>query len=97
MASPKIAIVTGANVGLGYAAVRALLQSDKPYHVLLGSRSVEKGSAAVENIQKECPGVENTVELLELDLGSDESIEKAFDQVKAKHGHIDILINNAGT
>ena len=96
MASRKIALVTGANNGIGYETVKALLQSKKPYHVFLGSRSVEKGKLAIENLNKEVPEATNTVELLEVDLTSDQSIESAFEKVKANPGHIDSLINNAG-
>ena len=94
--SSKIALVTGANSGIGYEAVKALLKSDKAYHVLLGSRSLEKGHAAIESLHKECPDVMNAAELLQIDLTSDDSIEKAFEKVKAKHGRLDVLINNAG-
>lgn len=97
MASLNIVLVTGANTGIGYETVKALLQADKPYHVLLGSRSLDKGHQAIEALREECPGTANTVEAVQLDLTSDDSIEKAFVQIKASPGHIDTLINNAGT
>jgi NAD(P)-dependent dehydrogenase (short-subunit alcohol dehydrogenase family) len=96
MVSPKVVLVTGGNNGIGYETVKAFLQSDKAYHVLLGSRSLEKAKLAIETLHKECPESTNTVEAVQLDLTSDESIEKAFEQVKASPGHIDALINNAG-
>ncbi|KAK9489832.1 hypothetical protein V1508DRAFT_426802 [Lipomyces doorenjongii] len=96
MASPKVVLVTGANTGIGYEAVKAFLRSDKAYHVLLGSRSLERAKLAIKNLHKECPESTNTVEVLQLDVTSDKSIEKAFEQVKASPGHIDALINNAG-
>ena len=96
MASPKIVLVTGGNNGIGYETVKALLQSEKAYHVLLGSRSPEKAKLAIETLHKECPESTNTVEAIQVDLTSDESIEKAFEQVKASPGHIDVLVNNAG-
>ena len=96
MTSPTIVLVTGGNNGIGYEIVKALLQSDKSYHILLGSRSLEKGERAIETLHKECPESTNTVEIVQVDLTSDESIEKAFEQVKANPGHIDVLINNAG-
>jgi len=96
MASPKIVLVTGGNNGIGYEAVKAFLQSPNPYHVLLGSRSLEKAALAIENLHKECSESTNTVEAVQLDLTSDESIEKAFEQVKAGSGYIDALVNNAG-
>ena len=96
MAPASIVLITGGNNGIGYEAVKALLQSDKTYHVLLGSRSLEKAKLAIETLHKECPESSSTVEAIQVDLTSDESIEKAFEQVKASQGHIDILINNAG-
>lgn len=96
MSTKKIVIVTGANKSLGYETVKALLESDQPYHVFLGSRSLERGQEAVAKLQKECAGVANTVEALQVDLESDESIEKAFETVKTSFGRIDALINNAG-
>ncbi len=96
MASPKVVLVTGGNNGIGYEIVKALLQSEKAYRLLLGSRSLEKAELAIETLHKECPGLTNTVEVVQVDLTSDESIEKAFEQVKASPGHIDVLINNAG-
>lgn len=96
MSSPKIVLVTGGNNGIGYETVKALFQSDKTYHVLLGSRSLEKAKLAIDTIHKECPESTSTVETVQVDLNSDESIEKAFEQIKASPGHIDTLINNAG-
>lgn len=96
MASSKVILITGGNNGIGYETVKALLQSDKVYHVLLGSRSLEKAKRAIEALHKECPESTSTVEAVQIDLTSDESIKKAFEQVKASPGHIDVLINNAG-
>lgn len=93
----KAVLVTGANNGIGYETVKALLQSDKPYRLLLGSRSPEKAKLAIESLHKECPESTSTLEAVQVDLTSDESIEKAFEQVKASPGYIDVLINNAGT
>lgn len=96
MAARKVVLVTGGNSGLGYETVKAFLQSNKPYHVFLGSRSLEKAKTSVETLRKECPESTNIVGPLQVDLTSDESIEKAYEQVKANPGHIDSLINNAG-
>jgi hypothetical protein len=97
MASRKIVLVTGGNNGIGYETVKALLESQKPYHVLMGSRSIEKAKTAIETLKAEVLETSNTVEILQVDLTSDESIEKAFEEVKGKHGYLDVLINNAGT
>lgn len=97
MASRKVVLVTGGNNGIGYETVKALLESEKPYHVLMGSRSLQRAESAIETLKTEVPETSNTVEILQLDLTSDESIEKAFEEVKGRHGYLDVLINNAGT
>lgn len=96
MSSRTIVLVTGANSGIGYEAVKAFLQSTKPYHILFGARSLEKAQIAIDDLKKEIPDSNNTIEILEVDLVSDESIEKAFETVKEKHGRVDSLVNNAG-
>lgn len=96
MSFKNIALVTGANKGIGYEIVKALLESDKPYHVFLGSRSLERGQEATATLQKECVDSPNTVEVIEVDISSDSSIAKAFEIVKTSVGRIDTLINNAG-
>ncbi|KAJ9496101.1 hypothetical protein H2202_008347 [Exophiala xenobiotica] len=96
MTSRLVAFVTGGNGGIGYEAVKALLQSSKPYHVLMGSRSLEKAKAAIETLKEDCPEASNTVEAVQLDLTSDQSIENAFKQVETNQGRLDVLINNAG-
>ena len=96
MAARKVVIVTGANSGIGYETVKTFLEAKKAYHIIMTSRSLEKGKAAFDSLSKECPDSKNTVELIELDLASDESIEKAFQQVSASQTHLDALVNNAG-
>ncbi len=96
MASLKVVLVTGGNNGIGFETVKALLQSNKAYHILMGSRSLDKAKRAIATLHKDCPETTNTVEAVQVDLTSDESIEAAFKQVKASPGRIDALINNAG-
>ncbi|KAK4244955.1 NAD(P)-binding protein [Corynascus novoguineensis] len=96
MASPTVALVTGGNNGLGYEIVKALLESERPYHILMGSRSVEKAQQAISKLREEVPKASDKIDVVQVDVTSDESIEKAFEQVKANIGHIDVLVNNAG-
>lgn len=97
MATSQVVLVTGANTGIGYETVKALLRSKKTYQVLLGSRTLEKANAAIEKLRKEHPDSTSTITPLQVDLSSDDSIEAAFQQVKNSPGRVDILINNAGT
>ncbi|TGJ86239.1 hypothetical protein E0Z10_g2554 [Xylaria hypoxylon] len=96
MLNKRVVLVTGASNGIGYETVKAFLQSSNRYHVYLGSRSLEKGKIAREKVQAECPSTTSAVEVLQLDLYSDESIDKAFEVVKNDQGRLDVHINNAG-
>ncbi|KAJ5378114.1 uncharacterized protein N7496_005523 [Penicillium cataractarum] len=96
MASPKIVLITGGNSGIGYEAVKAFFESQNAYRVFMTSRSLEKGQEAIDKLREGCPTATNTVELLQLDLASDESIDQAFRRVKSEAGYIDALVNNAG-
>jgi NAD(P)-dependent dehydrogenase (short-subunit alcohol dehydrogenase family) len=96
MATRTIAFVTGGNNGIGYEAVKALLQSSKTYHVFMGSRSLDRAATAIQKLKEECPETKNTVEAVQLDLTSDSSIEAAFNKISSSTGHLDALVNNAG-
>lgn len=92
----QIVLITGANTGIGWEAVKALLQSDRKYLVLMGSRSLEKAADAIKKVQQEVPGSASTVEPVQVDISSDDSIQAAYDAVKQKYGRLDTLVNNAG-
>ncbi len=94
--SKKIVFITGANTGIGLETVRALVQSSQAYHIFLGSRSVEKGTAAAASVEKEFPTSASSIEVIQIDITSDESIQAAFEKVKSGPGYIDVLVNNAG-
>ncbi|KAL2863260.1 uncharacterized protein BJX67DRAFT_265183 [Aspergillus lucknowensis] len=96
MAVPYVVFVTGGNNGIGYEAVKAFYESPKPYHILMGSRSIDRAEAAVKKLNEEVPNSSNTVEIVQLDLVSDESIQKATEQISKSPGRLDALVNNAG-
>eukprot|EP01135_Chromosphaera_perkinsii_P010542 Nk52_evm52s2152 gene=Nk52_evmTU52s2152 len=95
MTEAKICLVTGANKGIGKAIVQKLVNLPKNHQirtVLLGSRDVQRGEEAV----KEIKGSEEVVQVVQVDLLSDESIITASSFIKDKFGGLDILVNNAG-
>ena len=97
MASKKIIFITGANTGIGYALVEALLSSSKPYHVIVGSRSLDKGQEAIDALKKQYSDSASSLELVQIDITSDESILTAFQTISHSHDRLDALVNNAGT
>jgi NAD(P)-dependent dehydrogenase (short-subunit alcohol dehydrogenase family) len=90
--SGRVAIVTGANTGIGYGAAAVL--ADKGAHVVLAVRNLEKGNAAAAKITAASPNA--TVTVQELDLTSLDNVRKAADELRANFPRIDLLINNAG-
>ena len=92
MLENKVAIVTGGTRGIGYETVRKFLQN-KAKVVLFGSRK-ESVDKAVNSLKEENPNYE--VFGLFPNLTKEQEVKEAFETVKEKYGHIDILINNAG-
>jgi NAD(P)-dependent dehydrogenase (short-subunit alcohol dehydrogenase family) len=88
----RIAVITGANSGLGLEASRELAR--KGATVVMAVRNMEKGQAAADGIKAEIPAAD--LELRELDLGSLGSVRAFAATVREQHDHIDILLNNAG-
>jgi NAD(P)-dependent dehydrogenase (short-subunit alcohol dehydrogenase family) len=88
----RVAVITGANTGLGYETAAAL--ADHGAHVVLAVRNLDKGKDAAARITARSPHAE--VALQELDLTSLDSIRAAAEQLRADHDRIDLLINNAG-
>ena len=90
-------LVSGGNKGIGLAIVERLLQEFPDTRLLLGSRDQERGDAAVkELVTKLGQDVSPRLEMILLDVGSDESVSGAVRTVKAKYGSLYGLVNNAG-
>jgi NAD(P)-dependent dehydrogenase (short-subunit alcohol dehydrogenase family) len=88
----RVAVITGANTGLGYETALALAAHGA--HVVLAVRNLDKGKDAISRITSQSPQAD--VALQELDLTSLESTRAAAEQLRADHDRIDLLVNNAG-
>jgi NAD(P)-dependent dehydrogenase (short-subunit alcohol dehydrogenase family) len=83
-----IALVTGANRGIGLEVVRQLAQ--RGFTTVLGSRDLEKGRAAAEALV----GVE--VDPRRLDVADPDSVRELASGLEDDYGRLDVLVNNAG-
>ena len=85
----RVALVTGANRGIGLAVTRALAATGM--RVLLGARDAERGRAAAQALGRE--GLD--VIARELDVTDEDSVERVAAGLHAEVGRLDVLVNNA--
>ena len=90
--SGRVALVTGANSGLGLIAARELARAGA--RVVLACRNTDKGATALREITDDVPSAE--AELAALDLSSLDSIRSFAQGFSKAHDGLDLLINNAG-
>ena len=89
--SGRVALVTGASRGIGEAAARLL--ADHGAHVIVSSRRIDACRKVADSINSEG----NSAEALACNVGSMDDIGQLFEAIEAKHGRLDILVNNAAT
>uniref|UniRef100_A0A7C1P1F6 SDR family oxidoreductase n=1 Tax=Agrobacterium albertimagni TaxID=147266 RepID=A0A7C1P1F6_9HYPH len=90
MKDMKIALVTGANKGIGFEIAKQLAQAGVT--VLLGARDKARGQAAINALT----AVGLAVEALVIDVNDEMTIGAAAREISARYGRLDILVNNAG-
>jgi NAD(P)-dependent dehydrogenase (short-subunit alcohol dehydrogenase family) len=90
MTQKRIALVTGANRGIGLEICRQM--AGRGLHVILTARDAAKGEAAAAKLRGE--GLD--VVARPLDIQSDDSVKALADWVRATYGRLDVLVNNAG-
>lgn len=88
----KTAVVTGANGGLGFESAKALAGAGA--HVVMAARNQDKAQTAFGQIKAAYPDA--SLEIVELDLGSQASTTAAAAFIAESHPTVEILINNAG-
>ncbi|HEY4385887.1 MAG TPA: oxidoreductase [Ktedonobacteraceae bacterium] len=88
----QVALITGANIGLGFETARILAARDA--HVILACRDLAKAHKAQANILAVTPGAR--IDVLQLDLASLTSVKTAAEQVQQTYQRLDLLFNNAG-
>jgi NAD(P)-dependent dehydrogenase (short-subunit alcohol dehydrogenase family) len=97
MSSKTLLLITGANQGLGYYAAQQLAATGS-YHVLLGSRDINKAHKAIDSLSKDESVKVSASDFspVEIDVNNDASITAAAKHVTEKFGKLDALLNNAG-
>ena len=88
----RVAVVTGANGGLGLETTIAL--ATKGAHVVMAARDQAKATAAEQRINSVVPDA--SLEIVPLDLGDQSSVQEAAATIAEAHPVIDLLVNNAG-
>ncbi|MXN90772.1 SDR family NAD(P)-dependent oxidoreductase [Flavobacterium sp. Sd200] len=82
----KIALVTGANTGVGFQIARALAENN--YIVYVGSRDLKRGETAVSEIG-------SNAKAIQLDITNSDSIAAAVTKIQTEFGYLTLLVNNA--
>jgi NAD(P)-dependent dehydrogenase (short-subunit alcohol dehydrogenase family) len=88
----RVALVTGANSGIGYETTRVL--SDHGAHVIMACRDREKAARARDKLESQLD--RSSLELLDLDLSDLVSVRTAAERVIEQHARLDLLVNNGG-
>jgi NAD(P)-dependent dehydrogenase (short-subunit alcohol dehydrogenase family) len=87
----KIALITGANKGIGFETARQL--GSQGMTVLIGARDEERGRQAEQALRQ--AGID--ARSVQLDVTDPKSIQNAAEWIEAEFGRLDVLVNNAGT
>ena len=90
--SGRVALITGANTGIGLGAARVLAQHGAS--VVMACRNMTTAEAAAATIR--ASGASGPVEIIELDLGSQAAVKASAARFLESHPRLDLLINNAG-
>jgi NAD(P)-dependent dehydrogenase (short-subunit alcohol dehydrogenase family) len=88
----RVAIVTGANSGIGFETARVL--AEKGAHVVMACRNLDKANPKAAEIRVALPDA--SLEVMALDLSDLSSVRSFAEAFRAKHSRLDLLINNAG-
>lgn len=90
MPTQKVALITGANKGIGFEVARQLIK--KGFRVVITARDRKKGAMAVEKLSS----TGGNVTLLTMDVSDRKSVERAATDFGKLEQKLDVLVNNAG-
>lgn len=90
--SGRVALVTGANSGLGFQI--SLMLAKKGAEVIMACRNLNKAEEAADKIKKEAPNAKLCIH--NLDLSDLNSVNECAEKIKEQYTSLDLIINNAG-
>jgi NAD(P)-dependent dehydrogenase (short-subunit alcohol dehydrogenase family) len=91
----RVALVTGANKGIGFEVVRQLAREG--FRVFLGARNEEAGRTATEKLNNEGEKEDyDGIAFLSIDITKPDSIKRAAEEFSKHSDRLDVLVNNAG-
>ena len=91
----RIALVTGANKGIGFEVARQLARRN--FRVFIGARNEKAGQAAVQKLNKEGEKEDcGEITFLKIDVSKPDSIRRAAEEFSRSTDRLDVLVNNAG-
>lgn len=85
----RVALVTGANRGIGFEVARQLARRN--FHVYLGARDEKAGRAATEKLRSD-----GEITFIQIDIANADSINRAAEEFSRQIDRLDTLVNNAG-
>jgi NAD(P)-dependent dehydrogenase (short-subunit alcohol dehydrogenase family) len=91
----RIALVTGANKGIGFEVARQLARRN--FRVFIGARNEKSGVAAVQKLNKEGEKEDyGEIAFIKIDVSKPDSIRRAAEEFSRSTDRLDVLVNNAG-
>ena len=91
----RIALVTGANKGIGFEVARQLARRN--FRVFIGARNTEAGETAVQKLNKEGETEDyGEIAFIKIDVSKPDNIRRAAEEFSRSTDRLDVLVNNAG-
>lgn len=92
----KVALITGASRGVGYAAARKLCEKFPGATIYLATKNQDITPELNKRMREDFPESSDHCEYIKLDINDPESLDKVRDMIRSRHDTLDILVNNAG-
>lgn len=93
--SGRVAVVTGANKGIGFYIALQLATSGLFSNIILGCRDSSRGNKAVQDIESKLGNAGTKISYLPLDIGDSKTYTSFRDSIEKDFGRLDVLVNNA--